>query len=69
MDKTYGSLTTFFETYSKAMWKVKALLGEFLKASFTVTPYDICGRLQTSMLTPSRVISLENKEWLNVPRA
>ena len=69
MDETYGSVTTFFETYNGARGKVKALLGEFLKASFTVTPYDICGRIQTSMLTPSRVISLENREWLGIPRA
>lgn len=63
------SVEKFFETYSDAIEKAKAILSELLKSPLTNTPDNIRNALKTAILTPEENIDTQQKEWLEVLRA
>jgi len=63
------SVEKFFETYSGALDKVKAIIEALLHAPLSETPSDIRTALSMAILTPDEAMNAEQKKWIGVLRA
>lgn len=63
------SVEKFFETYSGALEKVKAIITALLDNPLSDTPDDIRGALSMAILTSDEAMSDEQTQWMSVLRA